>query len=255
MADALRTDAPGSVRGLVLFWGRPQHWEHWGNLPYSVQTGQPSVDALGGKAVFDWLDDNPEFATVFNDGMTSVSDMEFEPVLAAYDFCAFGTIVYVGGGHGRLLAAILRKTAQSRGILFGMDPIVVGAPAVLEAEGVADRCTVLGGSFFESIPQGGDAYVLKHIVHDWDESKVKQILRNVRAAMATNTKLLVLEAVVPVDDREHLSTILDLEMLVVGTGRERTAAAYADLLRATGYRNTRVIPTVGRTSIVESEAA
>jgi hypothetical protein len=131
----------------------------------------------------------------------------------------------------------------------------VGAPAVLEAEGVADRCTVLGGSFFESIPQGGDAYVLKHIVHDWDESKVKQILRNVRAAMATNTKLLVLEAVVPVDDREHLSTILDLEMLVVGTGRERTAAEYADLLRATGFRNTRVIPTVGPTSIVESEAA
>jgi C-methyltransferase len=97
--------------------------------------------------------------------------------------------------------------------------------------------------------------VLKHIVHDWDESKVKQILRNVRAAMATNTKLLVLEAVVPVDDREHLSTILDLEMLVVGAGRERTAAEYTDLLRATGFRNTRVIPTVGPTSIVESEAA
>ena len=255
MADALRTDAPGSVRDLVLFWGRPQHWEHWGNLPYSVQTGQPSVDALRGKPVFDWLDDNPEFATVLNDGVTSVSDMEFEPVLAAYDFCAFGTVVDVGGGHGRLLAAILRKTAQSRGILFDMDPVVVGAPAVLEAEGVADRCTVLGGSFFESVPQGGDAYVLKHIVHDWDESKVKQILRNVRAAMATNTKLLVLEAVVPVDDREHLSTILDLEMLVVGTGRERTAAEYTDLLRATGFRNTRVIPTVGPTSIVESEAA
>ncbi|WP_353359851.1 methyltransferase [Mycobacterium sp.] len=144
LADPLRTDAPGSVRGLVLFWGRPQHW---GNLPYSVQTGQPSVDALRGKPVFDWLDDNPEFATVFNDGMTSVSDMEFEPVLAAYDFCAFGTVVDVGGGHGRLLAAILRKTAQSRGILVDMDPVVVGAPAVLEAEGVADRCTVLGVVF------------------------------------------------------------------------------------------------------------
>ena len=226
-----------------------------GHLPYSVQTGQPSVDALRGKPMFEWLDDEPEFAAVFNEGMTSASETEIEPVLAAYDFSDFGTIVDVGGGHGRLLAAILRKTPQARGILFDAESVVAGAPAVLDAAGVADRTAVVGGSFFESVPSGGDAYVLKHIVHDWDESKVLEILRNVRNAMAANTKLLVIETVIPDDDREHLSKLLDLEMLVAGTGKERTAAEYTRLLNRAGFRNTRVIPTVGPASVVESEAA
>jgi hypothetical protein len=255
MADALRADAPTSVRDIVLFFGHPYHWEHWGHLPYSVQTGRPSVDALRGKPMFEWLDDNPEFAAVFNDGMTSASDTEIEPVLAAYDFSGFNTIVDVGGGHGRLLAAILRRTPRARGILFDAESVVAGAPGALDTAGVADRCAVVGGSFFEAVPTGGDAYVLKHIVHDWDESKLLEILRNVRSAMAANTKLLVIETVVPDDNREHLSKLLDLEMLVAGTGRERTAAEYAGLLRKAGFRNTRVIPTVGPASIVESEAA
>jgi hypothetical protein len=220
-----------------------------------VQIGQHSVDALRGKPMFEWLDDEPEFAAVFNEGTTSASETEIEPVLAAYDFSDFGTIVDVGGGHGRLLAAILRKTPQARGILFDAESVVAGAPAVLDAAGVADRTAVVGGSFFESVPSGGDAYVLKHIVHDWDESKVLEILRNVRDAMAANTKLLVIETVIPDDDREHLSKLLDLEMLVAGTGKERTAAEYTRLLNRAGFRNTRVIPTIGPASVVESEAA
>ena len=149
--------------------------------------------------------------------MTSASETEIEPVLAAHDLSGFGTIVDVGGGHGRLLAAILRKTPQARGILFDAESVVAAAPAVLDAAGVADRTAVIGGSFCESVPSGGDAYVLKHIVHDWDESKVLEILRNVRDAMAANTKLLVIETVIPDDDREHLSKLLDREMLVAGT--------------------------------------
>lgn len=254
MADALRADAPTSVRGLVLFWGDQRHWEHWSQLPYAVQTGQPAVDALRGKPFFDFLDDDPEFAALFNEGMTSVSEMEIGPVLAAYDFTGAGTIVDVGGGHGGLLAAILRKWPQSRGILFDSEAVVEGAPAVLNAAGVADRCTVVGGSFFESVPSGGDVYVLKHIVHDWDDSNALQILRNIRAAISSSAKLLVIESVVPDDDREHLSKILDLEMLLVATGRERTAAQYAELLRAAGFRLTRVIPTAGPSSVVEAEA-
>ena len=154
-----------------------------------------------------------------------------------------------------MLAAILRKAPQSRGILFDAQSVVAGAPALLVAAGVADRTAVVGGSFFESVPSGGDAYVLKHIVHDWDESKVLEILRNVRSAMAANTKLLVIETVMPDDDREHLSKLLDLEMLVAGAGNERTAAEYTRLLNRAGFRNTRVIPTVGPASVVESEAA
>jgi hypothetical protein len=205
--------------------------------------------------MFEWLEDDPEFAAAFNEGMTSVSDIELEPVLAAYDFSNFGTIVDVGGGRGRLLAAILRTAPQARGILFDAQSVVAGAPVVLNAAGVADRTAVVGGSFFESVPSGGDAYVLKHIVHDWDESRVLEILRNVRSAVAANTKLLVIETVIPGDDREHLSKLLDLEMLVTGTGKQRTAAEYAKLLNRVGFRNTRVIPTVGPVSVVESEAA
>jgi O-methyltransferase domain/Dimerisation domain len=255
LADVLRSDAPTSVRGLVLFWGDERHWEHWGQLPYAVRTGQPTVEALRGKPMFEFLDDDPEFAAIFNDGMTSASDMEIPTVLAAYDFTGMGAIVDVGGGHGRLLAAILRKWPRAHGILFDSETVVEGAPAVLDAAGVSDRCSVVGGSFFESVPSGGDAYVRKHIVHDWDESNVLQILRNVRAAMSSNAKLLVIESVVPDDDREHLSKTLDLEMLVVATGRERTANEYAELLRTAEFRFTRVIPTVGPTSIVEAEAA
>lgn len=255
LADALRSDSPTSVRGIVLFWGDQRHWEHWGQLPNAVRTGQPTVEALRGKPMFEFLEGDPEFAAIFNDGMTSVSDMEIAPVLAAYDFTGVGTIVDVGGGHGRLLAAVLRKWPQAQGTLFDSESVVEGAPAVLEGAGVADRCSVVAGTFFESVPSGGDAYLLKHIVHDWDESNVLQILRNVRAAMPNNAKVLVIESVVPDDDREHLSKMLDLEMLVVATGRERTAIEYAELLRAAGFRFTRIIPTVGPMSIVEGEAA
>jgi O-methyltransferase domain len=181
LADALRSDAPTSVRGIVLFWGDQRHWEHWEHPPHTVQTGQPAVDSLRGKPMFDYLLEDPEFAAIFNDGMTSVSDMEIPPLLATYDFTGVSTIVDVGGGHGRLLAAILQKWPQSRGILFDAESVVEGAPAVLDAAGVADRCTAVAGSFFESVPSGGDAYVLKHIVHDWDDSTVLAILRNVRA--------------------------------------------------------------------------
>jgi hypothetical protein len=252
-ADALRSDAPKSVRGIVLFWGDPRHWEHWGNLPYSVQTGRPSVDALRGKPMFDYLSDDPEFAAIFNDGMTSASDLEIGPVLAAYDFSGFGTVVDVGGGHGRLLAGILRKWPQTKGILFDTESVVAGAPAALDAAGVRNRCTVASGSFFESVPPGGDAYVLKHVVHDWEESQALQILRNVHAAMSADAKLLVIEAVIPADNREHFAKLLDLEVLVTGTGRERTARQYAELLGRAGFRNARVIPTVGPVAIVEAE--
>jgi hypothetical protein len=220
-----------------------------------VHTGRPSDDPLRGKPVFELLDDEPEFAAVFNEGMTSASNTEIEPVLAAYDLSGFGTIVDVGGGHGRLLAAILRKATRARGILFDAEPVVAGAPAVLDAAGVADRTAVVGGSFFESVPSGGDAYLLKHIVHDWDEIKVPEISQNIRNAMAVGAKLLVIETVIPDDDREHLAKLLDLEMLVAGTGKERTATEYTQLLNRVGFRKTRVIPPLGPVSVAESEAA
>jgi O-methyltransferase domain/Dimerisation domain len=254
MGEALLLDAPDSVRGYVLFVGDPLHWEHWGQLSSSVRTGRCAIEELRGKPTFEWLEDVPELAAVFNDGMTSISKMETPVVVAAYDFTRFDTIVDIGGGHGLLLAEILRKSPNSKGILFDAESVVEGAPSVLEPAGVSERCTAVGGSFFESVP-GGDAYVLKHIIHDWDDEKSVQILGNVRAAMNPHATLLIVETVVPDDDRDHLSKLLDMEMLVAATGRERTEAEYAELLRRAGFRHTRTVATVGPASIVEAVAS
>jgi hypothetical protein len=255
MGRALLSDTPDSMRGYVLFVGDPLHWQHWGQLSESVRTGRCAIEEVRGKPTFEWLEDVPELAAVFNDGMTSISKMETPTVVAAYDFTPFGTIVDVGGGHGLLLSAILRAAPNSRGILFDAESVVQGAPSVLESAGVSNRCAAVGGSFFESVPAGGDAYVLKHIIHDWDDEKSLAILRNVRTAMNAGAKVLIVEAVVPDDDREHLSKLLDLEMLVAATGRERTETEYAELLRKAGFRHTRTVPTVGPASIVEAVAA
>jgi hypothetical protein len=255
MGKALLADAPDSMRGYVLFAGDPLHWEHWGQLSRSVVTGKCAIEEVRGKPIFEWLEDVPELAAVFNDGMTSISKMETPLVVSAYDFSSFGMIVDVGGGHGLLLSEILRQAQDSKGVLFDAESVVEGAPAVLESAGVSNRCSAVAGSFFESVPAGGDAYVLKHIIHDWDDEKAVQILRNVRTAMNPGAKVLIVEAVVPDDDREHLSKLLDLEMLVAATGRERTEAEYAELLRQAGFRHTRTVGTVGPASIVEAVAA
>ena len=254
MGAALRADAPESMRGIVLFWGDPLHWEHWGQLSLSVRTGRCAIEELRGKPTFEWFEDVPELAAVFNDGMTSISKMETPTVVAAYDFSRFGTIVDVGGGHGLLIAEILRQAPNSKGVLFDAESVIDGAPTVLGPAGVSDRCAAVVGSFFESVPAGGDAYVLKHIVHDWDDEKSVQILRNVRAAMNPDAKVLIVETVVPDDDREHLSKLLDMEMLVAASGRERTEAEYAELLRQAGFRHTRTVATVGPASLVEAVA-
>ncbi len=254
LSESLLADAPNSARGMVLFWGDPLHWEHWGQLSYSVATGRSAIEKLRGKPAFDWLPEVPELGAVFNDGMTSMSTMETPLVVSAYDFSRFDTVVDVGGGHGMLLGAILQKWPKTQGILFDFESVVDGAPALLEAAGVLDRCEMIGGSFFETVPSGGDAYVLKHIIHDWPDDDALRILRNVRAAMKPDATLALIEMVVPDDEREHMAKMLDLEMLVSLAGRERTEAEYAELLQQAGFRHTRTVGTVGPASIVEALA-
>jgi hypothetical protein len=207
---------------------------------------------LRGTNFFDYLDTNPELAAVFNDAMTSMSAMAIDPVLAAYDFSRFGQIVDVGGGHGSLLAAVLKSAPNANGVLFDLPSVVEGAPPVLDVAGIADRCTVSAGSFMEAVPEGGDAYLLKTIIHDWDEETALLILRNVRAAMSPKAKLLLLEMVLPEHDSAHFGTMLDLEMLVVAGGKERTRSEYANLLARAGFQLERVVETAGPLSIVEA---
>lgn len=183
LATTLRSDIPGSMVGAALFYGSEQHRAHWSHLVHSVRTGQPVVSLLRGKEFFDYLGDDPEFATLFNDAMTGISEMAVGPVVAGYDFNRFRTIVDVGGGHGGLLAAIITATPTARGVLYDLPDVVADAPKLLTQRGVADRIRVAGGSFFDGVPSGGDAYVLKHIIHDWADEQALTILRTVRAAV------------------------------------------------------------------------
>jgi hypothetical protein len=255
VGQALRTDHQGSMAPMAAMVGSAEHWEHWGSLLHSVQTGGTAVEELRGAPIFEYLETNPAYAAVFNDAMTGVSAVAIEMAVPLYDFTDRKLIVDVGGGHGALLAAVLARAPQASGILFDLPSVVDGAGALLDQAGVADRCTLEGGSFFEAVPDGADAYLLKAVIHDWDDEKSLTILRNVRTAIAADGKLLLMELVLPEGAPRHPGMLVDLEMLVHAGGRERTASEYRDLLYRTGFRLSRVIPTAGPMSIVEAVPA
>ncbi len=256
MGQALRADTPDSMRSMVLFIGSSEHWAVWGELLHAVQTGRPATEKLYGKPYFDHLNESPEHAAIFNDAMTTVSAVANQMVIPAYDFSGFKLIADVGGGHGRLLSAILQSAPTARGLLFDLPSVVAGAGPVLDAAGVSGRCAVEGGSFMDSVPDGADAYVLKSIIHDWDDAMAEKILRNVRTAIAPNGRLLLLEVVLPDLATAHSGAILDMEMLVTAGGRERTRAEFANLLARCGFRLTRVVDTATpMMSIVEAAPA
>lgn len=212
------------------------------------------VAQLRGKPIFEYLAEEKDYDEVFNEAMTSGSTLAIGPVVAGYDFARFATIVDVAGGHGRLLAAILKATPQARGILFDQPHVVADALTLLKQHRVADRVRVVEGSFFEEITSGGDAYVLKHIVHDWSDDKALQILRNVRKAAWAGKHVLLVEQLLPEHDRDFVGNLLDLEVLVEFDGRERTAAGYAELLDRAGFRMTRVVDSASPYSVVEAIA-
>ncbi|WP_454787738.1 methyltransferase [Mycolicibacterium lutetiense] len=254
LADTLRKDAPVSIAGMAKFVGSPQHREHWSHLGDAVRTGEAVIPKLRGQATFDYIGSVPELAAIFNDAMTSVSELAIAPVTAAYDFTRFGTIADVGGGHGRLLAAVLTAAPAARGMLYDLPQVVEGAPAMLGKYGVADRVQVVPGSFFDSVPAGADAYLLKNIIHDWPDEDALTILRNVRAAATPGTTLLLIEAVIPDHDREFLGKWIDMEMLVGVAARERGEGDYRRLYQQAGFQLTRVVETASPFSVVEGTA-
>jgi DNA-binding transcriptional ArsR family regulator len=254
LADTLRSDAEVSLAAMAQFMGLPEHRECWSHLTDAIRTGEAAIPKLHGKAGFDLLADEPLVAEIFNRAMTSMSEFAVASVTAAYDFSRYATIVDVGGGHGRLLAAILVATPQARGILFDLPEVVPGAPAVLAEHHVADRVRVLGGSFFDAVPDGGDVYVLKNVIHDWPDDDPVKILGNVRTAAGAGKHVLLVEFVIPRHGREFLGKWIDLGMLVLAAGRERTADEYGRLLDRAGFRMTRVVETASPFSIVEAIA-
>lgn len=251
MAELLRSGTPDSMRALAIMYAEEQY-RAWGDALYSVRTGQPAFEHAFGMPYFNFFATHPEASQVFNEAMVGWTTQLTDAVVAAVDFSSFGTVVDVGGGHGALLAAILKSSPAARGTLFDLPHVVESAEPFLTAAGVADRCARVGGDFFATIPAGADAYALAQILHDWDDERSLAILRQVRQAIPEHGKLLIVELVLPEGNEPFLGKWLDLHMLVLLGGQERTVAQYAMLLRAAGFELTGVVPTSEPQSIVEA---
>ena len=215
LADTPRSNADVSIAGFARWLGSPEHREHWSHVADAVRTGRAVIPELRGKPAFEYLADEPQLAEIFNRAMTSVSELSIAPVIGAYDFSPYPTIVDVGGGQGRLLAAILAATPTARGVLFDLPQVVAGAPTLLREHHAQDRVRIVEGSFFERVPENGDAYVLKNVIHDWPDADAVHILRNIRTAADAGKRVLLVEFVIPNHDREFLGKCLDVASVLI----------------------------------------
>jgi hypothetical protein len=252
LAEGLRTKSPASLRAYAIFAGADCHWRAWGQLPHSVRTGECAFEHVFGTQVFDYFARHPDAAQVFDAAMTSRSSTEDPAVAGAYKDLR-GTIVDVGGGRGSLMAALLHRNPEARGILFDRPHVIEGATALIREAGLAERCQLVGGDFFDRVPRGGDLYLMKKVIHDWDDERARAILANCRAVMTGKSRLVLLEEVILPGNAPAFGKLLDLQMLVhTPGGRERTEAEYATLLRAAGLELTRIVPTESLISIIEA---
>jgi hypothetical protein len=205
--------------------------------------------------LFEYLAQHPGEASLFSETMVGLHGQEPPAVAVAYDFSTFNTIVDVGGATGNMLAATLSRHAGPSGILFDLPHVVADAPSLLEENGVRDRVKIEPGDFFKTVPSGGDAYILSHIIHDWDEDQCLMILSHIRKAIKSNGRLLIVEMVLPEGDTVHPSKMLDMVMLLVSGGQERTEAEYGSLLNKGGFKLTRILPTSSAVSVIEAVLA
>ncbi len=251
-AAALLDGVPGSQRAMALMTGE-EHYLSWSELLYCVQTGKIGFEKLYGMRPFDFLSTHPEQGAIFDAAMTSVHGKESPAALAAYDFSSIKLLVDVGGGNGSLISATLEKHPALRGILFDLAPVIERSVRNLERAGLSGRCQCIAGSFFESLPPGADAYMLRHIIHDWSDDESVTILRNCRQAIGTNAagRVLVLETVIPPGNDPMFGKLLDLNMLVIPGGLERTESEYRELFAAAGFRLSRIVPTATEISVIE----
>jgi predicted O-methyltransferase YrrM len=237
LSAVLRTGSAGSIRDAVLELGSPETFGSLMNLEHSIRTGEPAFDRTYDEEWWAYLRARPERSEVFNNIQTITSRQVHSLVLEPYDLSGARRLVDVGGGHGTLVAAMLRRYPELRGVVFDQPAVVEGARRTLEAAEVADRAETVGGSFFESVPAGGDVYLLSMILHDWDDEPSLKILGNIRAAMAPGARLLVIDPVLPEDDTPHIGKFTDMYMLMHFAGRERTEAEFIRLFAAAGLRH------------------
>ena len=253
-ADLLRSDSPSSLRCLAIFMGEDWHWRVWGRTLYSVRTGKPAWDQEHGCDVFPFFAANSEAAKIFDQAMTSLSNLAIKAVIEGYDFSGIETLVDVAGGHGRLLTAILEANPDAKGILFDQSHVISGAREKEEVKKLSDRCQLSSGDFFQSVPAAADAYIMKHIIHDWDDERALQILKNIRNVMSKDGRVLLVESVITAGNTPDFGKLLDIEMLVSPGGKERTAEEYAELFARAGLRLTQIISTKSPYSVIEAVA-
>jgi hypothetical protein len=252
LGEALKTGASGSARATVLAVGSRWFQGSCDHFVHSIRTGQTGFEKAQGIPFFDYLAQHPEDASLFSEAMVGIHGEEPPAVSAAYDFSSFNTIVDVGGATGNMLAAILARYVGPRGVLFDKPHVVVDAPALLKVKGVSDRVTIEAGDFFKTVPTGGDAYLLSHIIHDWNEDQCLRILGQCRKSINPKGRLLIVEMVLPPGDVPHRGKLADMWMLVLTGGQERTEAEYRSLLGKAGFQLTRVVPTSSASSVVEA---
>ena len=255
LAEPLRSGVPGSVRTSILSITGDVFIVPWSKLVYSVQTGQAAFDKYFGVPIFDYLTSHPEEAAMFSDFLIGINSADAPAIAAAYDFSSCSNIVDIGGATGHILTTVLGSHPGPRGTVFDLHHNQRGATELIQSRGMSDRVTFTPGSFFESIPSGCDLYILSHIIHDWSEAECLRILANCRRAMSPDSRLLVIEMVLPEGNAFHPGKMLDMTILALTSGQERTEREYRALLEKAHFKLRRVIPTSSSVSIVEAVLA
>lgn len=257
LGKTLRSDAPQSLHHFALMIVDDYNWKAWAKLQYGVQTGQLPFEHAHGTFIFDYLRAHPEQDRTFSASMASISGPQNDAVAKAYDFNRLGTLVDVGGAHGHLLATVLRRHKRVRGVLYDQPQVVeaAGASGFITDRKVAARITTAGGNFFQTVPAGADAYMMKYIIHDWNDDQCETILRHCREAMAPDGRVLVIEHVITAGNKPDFGKMMDINMLALTGGQERTREQFKALFARAGLRLTRVVPTESPISIVEGVAA
>lgn len=250
LAEPLRSDVPGSKRALSLMMGGNQ-FRAWAEIAYSVETGRTAFEHLFGQPIFDYLGEHPEEARIFDAAMTGIHGREAAAVLEGYDFSGIERLADIGGGNGSQIAAVLQRHPRMKGVLFDLPHVVERARGPLESAGLLDRCELVGGSFFEAVPPGADAYLMRHIIHDWNDEQALTILRNCHAAMSPHSRLLVVESVIPPGNEPFGGKFLDLVMLLIPGGKERTEVEYRTLFEQAGFALSRIVATESEVSVIE----
>jgi hypothetical protein len=259
LGECLRAGVPGSARAMVMLFAGRRIQEAWNDLEYCVRTGNPAYRQRGLDGPFADPARTPEDQANFDAAMADITKLTAVAVAAAYDFSPFTTVIDVGGGNGALLVGLLQANHRLRGIVFDQSSAAERARSYIASSGLAERCQAIGGDFFKEVPAGGDVYVLKHVIHDWDDDRATAILVNCRRAMPAAGRLLIVEGVYPPRIDQSLASrgaaANDVNMLVNTGGRQRSEPEFRALYAAAGFRLVRIVPTQARVSVIEGVRA